>query len=227
MQFDINLVDKVTVAAPCPASWEEMQGSEQKRYCDGCKMHVYNLSDMTRRDAERLLQTHEGRLCIRYGRRPDGKVVTDNCPPPLRPVRKLLFKRWAAVASFGLLLFNITCRAAEAMQRRAPAQHAGGAPAGRKLTLRKHHAEAGKGSDTAASSRMPGERTDLDRSPVTGTPTMKIHHDMGEGSSHEGGEASLTNKADAYMKVDRKTSAPKPTTANGSMFTMTGVAVRF
>ncbi|HEX7289228.1 MAG TPA: carboxypeptidase-like regulatory domain-containing protein [Candidatus Angelobacter sp.] len=79
-------LENVRVAAPCPASWEQMAGDDLVRFCAECKLNVYNLSDMTRREAEQLIATHEGRLCVRFYRRADGTIITQNCPRGLRVV---------------------------------------------------------------------------------------------------------------------------------------------
>ncbi|MBX3120531.1 MAG: hypothetical protein KF784_15840 [Fimbriimonadaceae bacterium] len=73
-------LDQVRVGSPCPTSWKEMEGDDEVRYCGLCKLNVYNLSGMSREDAEHLVNTHEGRLCIRYVQRPDGKIMTKHCP---------------------------------------------------------------------------------------------------------------------------------------------------
>ncbi len=57
-----------------------MSGNDRIRHCELCKLNVYNLSDMSHNEAERLINTHEGRLCIRYVQRPDGKIMTRHCP---------------------------------------------------------------------------------------------------------------------------------------------------
>ena len=73
MSEDIPLLDNVRIAAPCPANWNEMVGGDRVRYCRSCEKNVYNLSEMSQNDAEKLLKTHEGHLCVRYYRRADGK----------------------------------------------------------------------------------------------------------------------------------------------------------
>lgn len=75
----INL-DKIRVAAPCKMSWEAMDGDEQARFCHRCKLNVYNLSAMSREEAEQLVLQSEGRLCVRFYRRRDGTLLTRNCP---------------------------------------------------------------------------------------------------------------------------------------------------
>jgi hypothetical protein len=83
-----NPLEQVKVAAPCPADWEKMVGDERMRYCDRCSLHVYNLSGMTRREAEALVTSAEGRLCVRFYRRPDGTILTRNCPVGLSALRR-------------------------------------------------------------------------------------------------------------------------------------------
>ena len=88
MQTYTNPLERVRVAAPCKADWEKMVGDERVRYCDRCSLHVYNLSGMTRREAEALVTNAEGRLCIRYYRRADGTVLTRNCPVGLSALKR-------------------------------------------------------------------------------------------------------------------------------------------
>ncbi len=77
--FDSPL-DNLKVASPCSANWSAMQGDERKRHCGECKLNVYNLSGMTKYDAENLLRLAEGRLCVRYVQRADGTILTQDCP---------------------------------------------------------------------------------------------------------------------------------------------------
>ncbi|MBV9211769.1 MAG: carboxypeptidase regulatory-like domain-containing protein, partial [Acidobacteria bacterium] len=85
-------IDNLRVASPCPVSWDEMQGDERKRFCEECKLHVYNISEMTRRQAEALIASTEGRLCARLYRRADGTVMTKDCPIGLRALRRRMSK---------------------------------------------------------------------------------------------------------------------------------------
>ena len=73
-------LDQITVASPCPASWDEMTGDERVRFCNSCKLHVYNLSAMKSKEAEKLILEKEGKLCVRYYQRKDGKIMTQDCP---------------------------------------------------------------------------------------------------------------------------------------------------
>lgn len=81
-------LEGVRVAAPCTADWEKMVGDERVRFCGQCSLNVYNLSGMTKREAERLVASAEGRLCVRYYRRTDGSILTRNCPVGLRAVKQ-------------------------------------------------------------------------------------------------------------------------------------------
>ena len=98
-------LDRVTVAAPCDAGWENMVGDERVRFCAKCSLNVYNLSGMTKREAERLVVQAEGRLCVRFYRRADGTILTKNCPVGLRALRRRAARVATASASAALSFF--------------------------------------------------------------------------------------------------------------------------
>jgi hypothetical protein len=98
-------LDDVKVAAPCPASWDEMRGDEQVRFCSQCSLNVYNLSGMSKREAESLIARTEGRLCVRFYRRTDGTVLTNNCPTGLRALKRRLSRLTTAIISAVLSFF--------------------------------------------------------------------------------------------------------------------------
>ena len=83
-----NPLEQVQVAAPCKADWEQMIGSERMRFCGACNLNVYNLSGMTRSEAESLIARNEGRLCVRFYRRRDGSIITKDCPVGLRAIQR-------------------------------------------------------------------------------------------------------------------------------------------
>lgn len=111
-----NPLDNFHIASPCPANWDEMFGDDRKRFCGGCKLNVYNLSKMTRREAENLLYNSEGRLCVRFFRRADGTVLTKNCPVGWAAVKQRVSRVAMAVFSMvagivtGVLGFNLLHR---------------------------------------------------------------------------------------------------------------------
>lgn len=58
-----------------------MRGDDRVRFCDVCAQNVFNLSAMARDEAEWLVAEHEGKLCVRFYRRADGTVQTEDCAP--------------------------------------------------------------------------------------------------------------------------------------------------
>ncbi len=96
--LSLPLLERVQIAAPCPARWEDMAGDDKVRHCELCKLNVHNLSAMTRDEAETLLRSNfdadgkqksgQGRFCAILYRRADGTVLTQNCPVGLARLRQ-------------------------------------------------------------------------------------------------------------------------------------------
>ncbi len=101
MQRFTSPLDNLRVASPYPANWDEMYGNERKRFCASCKLNVYNLSAMTKPQAEQFLMNSEGRVCVRYYRRADGTVLTQNCPVGWQRVKQRVSR--VATAVFSLI----------------------------------------------------------------------------------------------------------------------------
>ncbi|MGA9773559.1 MAG: TonB family protein [Blastocatellia bacterium] len=80
-------LEKIKIAAPCNAEWRWMYGNDRVRFCGQCSRNVYNLSAMTRQQAEDLILRTEGRLCVRFYRRADGTILTRNCAVGLQAVK--------------------------------------------------------------------------------------------------------------------------------------------
>ena len=80
-------LDVIKVAEPCTESWERMSGDERVRFCHGCRKHVYNLSAMSRTEAERLVCEGAGSLCVRFARAEDGVLQTLEYRAPAGKVR--------------------------------------------------------------------------------------------------------------------------------------------
>ncbi len=99
-------LDNIRIASPCSANWEGMFGSDRKRFCGDCKLNVYNLSDMTRHEAENLILSSEGRLCVRFFRRADGTILTKNCPVGSAAVKQRASRVATAVFSMIAGLFT-------------------------------------------------------------------------------------------------------------------------
>jgi hypothetical protein len=90
----------VRVASPCKQSWADMVGDDRVRVCAGCERPVFNLSEMTRAEAEAVLATRGITPCVRFYRRADGTVMTADCPTGARPKPP----RLAGVAAGTMLL---------------------------------------------------------------------------------------------------------------------------
>lgn len=97
-------LDNVRVASPCNADWDQMIGNERARFCGQCNLSVYNLSSMTKGEAEQLIGATEGRLCVRYFNRADGSILTRDCPVGLRAFRRKMSYVARAVSSAVLSL---------------------------------------------------------------------------------------------------------------------------
>lgn len=95
-------VDRLRIATPCSASWEQMEGDERARHCAVCSLNVYNFAGMTRDEVRALLARTEGRVCARLYRRADGTALTRDCPTGLRALRRRA-SRAAAAAVTALL----------------------------------------------------------------------------------------------------------------------------
>lgn len=108
-------LDVIRVASPCTASWDDMAGNDEARFCAQCQKHVYNLSAMSRRRAEEVILRKEGRLCVRFYRRHDGTVLTEDCPVGLRAVRRRL--AWIVGLAASLLVVVLGVTAAFAVGR--------------------------------------------------------------------------------------------------------------
>jgi hypothetical protein len=79
MGRSVQNLDSIELKVRCHVAWESMTGDERMRHCSDCRLKVYNLSEMTREEALSFLNRSEGRVCIRYYKRPDGTVVTRDC----------------------------------------------------------------------------------------------------------------------------------------------------
>src|SRR3954447_18596568 len=73
-------LDQLSIASPCPASWDEMRGDDKARFCSLCQKHVYNFAAMTPEEGLALIEEKEGEFCGRLPRRRDATLVTKDCP---------------------------------------------------------------------------------------------------------------------------------------------------
>ena len=105
MPTSLPVIDSLTIAAPCPASWDDMDGTDRVRHCTLCQQSVYNVAALTRTEATALIEGAAGRVCVRLFRRADGTVMTRDCPVGvLRAARR----RLAAVVGVWVFLVLVS-----------------------------------------------------------------------------------------------------------------------
>jgi hypothetical protein len=103
----LPMLDQVKVASPCNASWDDMLGDDRVRFCLKCDKNVFNLSAMSREDAEALLRERIGNeLCVRFYQRADGTLLTQDCPVGVTKKRRK--KVALAVAGAGAMALAAT-----------------------------------------------------------------------------------------------------------------------
>jgi hypothetical protein len=96
----LPLLARIHVASPCNVPWDSMVGDGRVRHCGSCDKDVYDLSAMTRADAEALLLQTEGKICAQYYRRSDGTILTADCDVGVGKKKKS--RRRAAIAAVAL-----------------------------------------------------------------------------------------------------------------------------
>jgi hypothetical protein len=97
-----NPLNNIKIASPCSQDWDAMIGDNRKRFCGECKLNVFNLSGMTKAEAENLVSNSEGRLCVRYYKRADGSVITQDCPVGWAKIKQRT--KIFATAAFSLII---------------------------------------------------------------------------------------------------------------------------
>jgi len=102
------MLPEIRIASPCSVPWEQMSGDNRTRHCSQCNLDVYNFSDMTSLEVEQLIAASVGqRLCGRLYRRPDGTILTRDCPVGLRTrIRRVSLRLTAALAAAMSLVFT-------------------------------------------------------------------------------------------------------------------------
>ena len=99
-------LEAVHIASPCSTRWSAMKGDNRTRFCQTCEKNVYNLSNMTKHEAEELITEMEGHLCAYYYQRADGTILTQDCPVGLKKLsRAAVFPfKWVAAGAVTLLV---------------------------------------------------------------------------------------------------------------------------
>jgi hypothetical protein len=47
---------RLSIARPCRADWDAMDGNEQRRFCSECQKHVHNLAELSADQAEEVVR---------------------------------------------------------------------------------------------------------------------------------------------------------------------------
>lgn len=117
------------IASPCTQDWNTMTAEGKKRFCDACKKHVQDLSQMSETEAQAVLAAPpaEG-LCVRYLYDAFGNVLFDMVDTRVVPASRLVrakqtLAKGAAMA--GLALSVTACMGA---RQQPPPQVTMGAP---------------------------------------------------------------------------------------------------
>lgn len=102
-------LENVRIATPCHADWDDMAGDDRVRFCGRCEKNVYNLSAMTRQEAEALVAARQGRMCVRLYQRSDGTVLTSDCPVGVarQRLRQRVWARLSGAAASAMLLVGL------------------------------------------------------------------------------------------------------------------------
>lgn len=96
----LPVLDNIRVASPCTADWASMTGDERVRHCGACDKDVFNISALTRDEAQALITEKAGKLCARYYQRADGTILLADCTIGARQKRR---RRWIAAGAVALL----------------------------------------------------------------------------------------------------------------------------
>lgn len=131
-----SLLDRLVITSPCTADWDEMTGTDQIRYCSECRKYVYNLSEMTRREAEALVASRRSQMCARMIRDIDDRVLTVDSLPPVRllgwrpgPVASAVVSAMIGIAPGAAALANAQQASARATYSRVESSHIKESPA--------------------------------------------------------------------------------------------------
>lgn len=158
-------LESIRVAKPCHADWDRMEGDDRVRFCQSCTKNVYNLSSISRVEAEKLITEKEGKLCVQYYQRADGTILTDDCPIALRAMRRPF--KWL-IAGFALLLAS-----GAAILNNANAQSTEPQPATLRWSLASYLSGIAQNMSGTRTAGTPTVKGDIAYPSPTPTPTPK------------------------------------------------------
>lgn len=101
-----DLSNQLIIKNPCEASWDEMIGNQQIRFCEHCNLTVHNISQLTPKRVRRLVAKSRGRLCVRYQSLPDGSILLKAIPKKAHQIQRRVSRIAAGAFSATLTLTN-------------------------------------------------------------------------------------------------------------------------
>jgi hypothetical protein len=107
----LEIIDSIRIENPCSESWDAMTGDSKRRHCDSCNHSVEFISEMTKSEANSLIELKNGkRLCVRYKVNSFGEII-------FKPESALVSRIWQRasliLATFMTLLGLTTSLSAE------------------------------------------------------------------------------------------------------------------
>jgi hypothetical protein len=73
--WDSRRLKSLSIQNPCHENWAGMSGGQRARFCSSCRRTVHDFSQLTRREAAKLIRRSDGRLCGRISHDDQGEVM--------------------------------------------------------------------------------------------------------------------------------------------------------
>jgi len=73
------------IASPCEIPTQATE-QERVRFCRSCHQNVFDVSGLSREEAQALIRTNTGRFCVSLYQRADGDVQSEDCPSVFQPI---------------------------------------------------------------------------------------------------------------------------------------------
>jgi hypothetical protein len=94
--------DDLRIQTPCHMKWSELEGDGPRRWCDRCALHVVDGTALTQREARRMVEQAEERVCMRIVRDGSGRAVHRDDAPRSGALGRVL--RYGLTAAAGVLV---------------------------------------------------------------------------------------------------------------------------
>lgn len=77
-------------ATPCGSQWDSMTGSGRIKFCQHCKLQVYDFAKTEMPEAKETIYKQEGKENFSLYKRKDGKFLTSDCPVGVKRKQTML-----------------------------------------------------------------------------------------------------------------------------------------